>query len=161
MPCKVYLEELTEADTSDVFTLSSDADVAQYMRFERHTELSQAAELVRAYCAPKNIAKKIIEKGTDNFVGVLVLHSDGDDGVYDITMYLKKSFWGKGYGSVAVECVQRTVADTPDVKKLMAYVVKENIASRAILIKSGFLQEKIMFFPDLPNGLYVYGKAIK
>lgn len=64
---------------------------------------------------------------------------DADPGVAEISYWLGRAHWGKGIGSDIVELfISRCFADNPGIMTLIARVHRENVASSAILQKTGF-----------------------
>lgn len=63
---------------------------------------------------------------------------------------LKPEYWGKGYGGqIAKVLIERALK--LELKTLKAIIDPDNIASRKILIKRGFVSEKIGKFDGLPG----------
>lgn len=57
----------------------------------------------------------------------------------DISISITPKFRGKGYGAKIIEATSKKVFKEKDIKKINAYVKKENIASQTIFEKAGFI----------------------
>lgn len=156
-----YLEEqismrpLEESDTEDVFSMTSDPQVARYMRFDTHTHPEQARELICQYSENGNPAYLIIDTKTQEAAGVAALKKSGEEGVYDLSIFLAKRFWGKGFSAYAMERLLEQ-AEGLEIKGILGYVVEGNVGSRRLLEKFGFTVDRIMHFEGQAEGLYVY-----
>ena len=75
-------------------------------------------------------------------VGDCGMHGPGDDpGVVEIGYGLAAPERGRGYGSEAVRLLSDWLLDQPGVRAVVAEVDPDNVPSRRVLEKNGFLRE--------------------
>jgi len=101
---------------------------------------------------PQRVFK--ITKGGD-FIGLIGVTPK--EGIYkivaEIGYWIAEPFWGKGYGTKAVNLILNYAFDTyKDVTKIVAKVYHTNVASARILVKNGFIQEAILYKEAVKNG---------
>ena len=75
-----------------------------------------------------------------------------EEGVYEIGVHLRRSWWGQGYAQEATQSVMGHAFGTLGVKALFAGHNPANAASRRILEQLGFRYTHDEFYP--PTGLY-------
>lgn len=150
---RLHLRQLTENDAEIVYALTSRPEVAQYMRFEQHTDPSQALSLIHEYDAFPSWL--ITEKESGLPVGVFACKPGETAGEYGLSTFTAPECWNKGY-STEVLSAMIPVLRQKGVQTLTAHVVADNTGSRRVLLKNGFTEWKTLVFPDLPQGLIVY-----
>ena len=99
-------------------------------------------------------------------IALLPLPTDKDDtdweqlvegqlpaGEIEIGYFLKRSAWGNGYATEAVERILRFAFEASPLEKVVAVIEPENIGSRRILRKTGFSTTGIRraYGEDLPG----------
>lgn len=148
---------LQNNDINDVYTLTSDENVARYMRFDKHNNIDQATKLVKEYIENKHSFAFSVRLLEDNsFVGVFILkQSEDDETQFDISIFNSTQTWGKGYAQELLEYMKKYALEKLGAKILCAYVVEDNIASCKALVKVGFILDKVIEI-DLPCGLNLY-----
>ena len=74
-------------------------------------------------------------------------------GEIEIGYFLKRSAWGNGYATEAVERILRFAFEDSPLEKVVAVIEPENIGSRRILEKTGFSTTGIRraYGEDLPG----------
>ena len=93
----------------------------------------------------------IFELSTSKFIGCCGLRPHGDD-EYEIGCHLRPEYWGQGYAMEAANSVIQYAFTTLNAKALFAGHNPNNIASKKLLKKLGFVYIKDEFYP--PTGLY-------
>lgn len=146
------------SDVEHVYKLTSDPEVAQYMRFDTHTSLTQAENLIRECILDGNFAIAIRTR-ENNFAGIFVLKRTEKIGEYDISTFLGKQFWNMGYSQAILSYMKKYAKQKFDATALFAYVVADNIGSCTVLLKNEFVLDHIIQI-DLPCGLNVYKLTI-
>lgn len=145
------LRPLDKGDSKNIFRLTSNENVARYMRFNTHQREEEAEELLNEYL--KHIAFAIeIE---ENFAGIFVLKESEDAG-YTMSVFLDEKFWNKGYTTRILKHIIQYAKEECKAKYLAAYVVYENEGSKKTLIRNGFYESQLLRFPDMQNGVIVY-----
>lgn len=152
----IKLEPLTWEDVDQVFELTSNPDVAKYMRFDTHQSRSEAGELVKHYIEGGSYGYKILPAEEEKMIGVAAMKpGEGQEGEYSVSVFLSPEYWGKGCSTQAITELKRIALDQ-GIRYLSAYVVEENIGSRKVMDRCGFTVKQILHFDDMDSGLYVY-----
>lgn len=87
---------------------------------------------------------------------VCALLREEADGVYALSLFLDEPSWGKGSGSVLIRRLLSAAAAMLNCRRITAHVVADNIASRRVLLKNGFIEREHRYFSDLPGGLVIF-----
>lgn len=149
----IALRLLKHDDIGTIFALTSNPEVAQYMRFQTHTDPSQAEELFREYTKEGSYGYLITQQdGTP--VGVAAL-KEGED----ISIFSFPEYWNRGYSTQVIgELVKE--AKRHGIPYLKAYVADKNMGSRRILEKSGFTVKETFESDDKESVIYIYSRHI-
>lgn len=131
------LRELRETDIPVMFEMTSDPEVSRHMRFDTHTSLSEAEALYGDYTTAGNFAYMAEDNG--EVIGLAALKLvKAQEQEYSVTFFLRKSAWGKGYGSRLAELLLEKARESGEVRSILGYVAEENVASAKLLLKVGF-----------------------
>lgn len=79
---------------------------------------------------------------------------DGAPGNYNIGYQLKRSFWGKGYGTICCEFLIHYAKEKLKAQKLFADCMSGNIGSAKVLKKNGFIFEGTVKERHFKDGKY-------
>ncbi len=125
--------------------LTSDPEVAKYMLWEAHDDLSHTAttiELILAgYVAQSRWHWAIVLKETDQLIGTIALLGfDPGRNTCSFAYMLGREFWGQGYGSEALAGIFRFAFEEMDIFQIQADHFAENPASGRAMIKAGMRQ---------------------
>lgn len=161
---RLTLRSLNEADAETVYALTSKEEVARFMRFPRHTDRSQARELIGELTAPNNLAWLIFERESGAAVGVFACRSGGEDAGETLregglSTFTAPEFWNRGYSSELLSAMLPVLKEA-GICVLTAHVVADNLGSRRVLEKNGFSEWKVLHFSELPQGLVVYRREL-
>lgn len=141
-------------DVQEVFEYTTDPEVVRYLAFPMNTEITQAQgflqRCVDAWNAGSAFPWAITVRGHDELMGMVeARHSS--HGV-DLGYVLRRSAWGKGYATEAVEAVIGWALGNDRVFRVWAYVDTENLASQRVLEKAGMVREGTLYrFAEHPN----------
>lgn len=125
-----------------VYSLTSDPEVARYMRFDTHTRPEQTEELIREWTSGGNLSYVVL-KNDGEFVGVFSIQPDKEAaGVLNMSLFLSPDHWGQGYCGEITELAVKMARDILHGKMLRAYVRDANTPSRKALEKAGFAQAR-------------------
>ena len=157
---QLFLRPLTEDDIPTIFSLTSDPEVARFMRFSTHKSIQEAEDLYREYTSPGNYGYMICLKDDLTPVGVAALKKEeNEEYTRSMSVYLYPRFWNRGY-STEVILHLKEAAVREGIKCLKAYVVQDNTGSCRVLEKHRFSLEEVLHFPDLPSGLCIYTLSV-
>lgn len=93
----------------------------------------------------------IEEKSTGNFIGSCLLREfdKGNPEVVEIGYSFDTPYWGKGYGTEMALAIKEYAFTLPNVKKLVAVTEQENVASKAVLLKTGLVAKgTVVRYPE-------------
>ena len=157
---QLFLRPLSQEDIPTIFSLTSDPEVARYMRFSTHTSRQEAEDLYREYTTFGNYGYLICRKDTLAPVGVAALKKEENDGASrSMSVFLYPRFWNQGYSTEVVRHLT-DIARQEHFSCLKAYGVQDNTGSCRVLEKNGFLVQEILHFPDLPSGLCIFTRQL-
>ena len=149
----IAYRKLQRNDLQELYKLTSNINVAKYMRFDAHTSIKQAKELLEDYL--KSISFAII--ADDEFAGVFAFKFDeNDNNNASMSIFISEKYWSKGMASQVLSYMVDYAKAKDDIKKLTAYVVEENTGSRKVLLKNNFSEVKYLEFDDFDSKLFVY-----
>ena len=157
---ELWLEALTLDDTDAVFALTSNPDVAQYMRFDTQRSREEAADLIRQYTEEGNFGYRVMSDDGKGLMGVAALKRGEEPGEYSVSIFMDPRYWNQGYSTRVIGMLIEK-AEEMGIGCLSAYIVEENTGSRKIMEKWGFQVKQILHFGDLASGLYVYWRPLK
>jgi RimJ/RimL family protein N-acetyltransferase len=104
-------------------------------------------KLGEAAKVPKIGGYSIHLKSDDTFIGVgklsyMTCDGDGSDSVAEVGYGLMPEFWGHGYAQEMLSGFIEIARRIENLKQLVAIVHPDNLASRHIVLKAGFIFDK-------------------
>jgi len=144
---RLILRRFTMADASDAFHgWFSDPDVAIYMRWDAHSDISQTTDLIANiiadYDTPSFYRWAITLKKDNIVIGAIGLHIVSEyDSVADVSYTLSKTFWNKGIISEALKRVLQFAFADVGVNRVEAFHATDNPASGKVLLNAGMKYE--------------------
>ena len=96
----------------------------------------------------------ILEKSSNGIVGFGGLYEDPFDPGWglEVGYYFAPSAWGKGYAIELVQFCLALLRQSSVMSEVRAFAHPENAASRRVLMKAGFAEER--FIPSMNRHLY-------
>jgi hypothetical protein len=95
----------------------------------------------------------VSDKQNDTFIGLgKVVFSKTNE--IEIGYMLLPGFWGNGYGKEISDKMVEIAKRVPSVNTVMAVIDPENLASKKILLKSGFKLNEVCKYQGLPAEIY-------
>jgi len=96
----------------------------------------------------------VLEKSSDGIVGFGGLYEDPFDPGWglEVGYYFAPSAWGKGYATELVQFCLALLRRNRVLSEIRAFAHPENSASRRVLLKAGFKEER--FIPSMNRHLY-------
>lgn len=144
---RLILRRFRMADVADAFHgWFSDHDVAMYMRWDTHTDVSQTQEFITRFVAeyekPDFYRWTIALKKDDRAIGAIGFHIESEfDSVADVSYTLSKAFWNQGIISEALEAVLHYAIIDVGVNRVEAFHAIDNPASGKVMQKAGMKYE--------------------
>lgn len=160
---RLILQSLTIEDAHDIFSLTSDKRVTEFMSFDTHESIEQAIDYVNDYLNCDNTYPFTIHRKIDNtFIGFYSIKKceDYKDG-YSQTVFLGSDFWNNGYNQEILQAGIEFAKNVLGADALYGYIVEINKASIACALKYGYKQIDSLKFDDYPHLLNVYKLSLQ
>lgn len=137
----IELHALRESDTRDLFELWSDAEVVRFTNWSLLQREEEAAErfqrIQKRYAgAEDRVGPFTLRRQEDDFVGLIGI--DYVEEEHELWYLLRRSQWGRGYGTAAVTQLLQRITGHPRIRTLVATAVVQNTASWRLLERTGF-----------------------
>jgi ribosomal-protein-alanine N-acetyltransferase len=148
---RLLIRKLILTDLTPFYKLESNPLVLQYATGEVKTVIeceTELKELIDKYEKPLNDfwIYAIEQKVDSKFVGTVALVKDNVDD--EIGYRFIEEYWGKGYATEICKGLI-TYCKSVGIKKIVGYVVDENIASAKILKRFNFTEVKKFISEDI------------
>lgn len=140
---RLHLRRITMADAKAYYErLGSSAEVTKFMLFQPHKDISDSVASIeknlRRYETGRNYRWVIAEKETDELMGVIdLLGFDEENSTCSFAYMLGTDFWGRGYGTEALEAVFGFAFEKMEIQRIEADHFGSNAASGAVMRKVG------------------------
>ncbi len=146
---RVRLRWLSPADTSDVFAIFSDPEVAKYwssLPMEAESEAANLIESVHRKFAEHSLYQwGLVTLAEDRVIGTVTLASlDLSNRRAEVGFALARAAWGRGYMREAVRVALGFAFDTLELLRIEADVDPRNARSLALLEDLGFVREGLL-----------------
>jgi len=153
---RLILDETKPADAKDIFEVFSDKDVVKFYDFDVFNHQSEANELInddlQKYQNDTHLRWAVRDKFSYEFLGSIGIKFNDENQSATIGYEFKKSTWGKGIATDALEQVihflfhEKLLKNHTDKKinRIEAYTMQGNLASEKVLTKLGFLKEGLL-----------------
>lgn len=151
------LRRWTETDLDALYHLTSNPQVAKYMRFDVHTSREETKALLEEYRSTE--AWAVEEDGT--VIGSFQFKpSQEEANVFSMSIMIDEPYWNRGIASRLLRDRTAYAKEVMGAGALTAYVVSLNYGSIKTLEKNGYREDKRMTFPDLEGALILYRKDL-
>lgn len=144
---RLILRRFTIADVVDAFHgWFSDPDVAMYMRWDAHTDISQTQEFIARFVADYEKSDfyrwAITLKKDNKVIGAIGFHIESEyDSVADVSYTLSRAFWNQGIVSESLKAVLNYAFMDVGVNRIEAFHAIRNPASGKVMLKAGMKYE--------------------
>ncbi len=141
---RTYLRRLEKNDVTIMQQMESDPEVMKYTRAgvpqtREQSEIRLENQLARKSALEPFGVWLALKKNDHSLAGWFMLMPDGEEKL-ELGFMLPRAEWGKGYATeICRELIKSVLSEHPE-KKIVAYTVPENRASRNVLVKLGFQQ---------------------
>ncbi len=147
---RLCLRKLTREDTARYYSrLGSSEDVTKYMLFSPHKDLSESEasieKTLQRYESGKCYRFCIALRDSDELIGMIEpLRFDEENSSCSFAYMLGKEFWGKGYGTEALQAVFAFLFETMEMDRVEADHMAPNAASGAVMQKAGMVSQGVV-----------------
>lgn len=159
---RLVLRRFTEADVDNLFDLDNDPDVMRFINGGKPTprDMIQNETLPAFLEYYEHFAGygfwAAIEKSTGEFLGWFHLRppEGGGHDEAELGYRLRKSAWGRGYGTEGSRALIRKGFTELGVQRVFASTMAVNVASRRVMEKAGLTLERTFHqsWPELIDG---------
>lgn len=158
---RFILRKVEKEDCDSIFEILSDEATLENLNMDIHKTIEDTKRLIAEYLEEYEKGTKypyaIVEKETNNFVGVFLIKLDlFDEDCFEFTVYLKKENWGKGIYSEILPYMTETAFEVVKTGNFRGFVMEKNEASSRVLEKYNFRLEKIFEVPGLEGKIKSY-----
>ncbi len=132
---QIRISKLELEDRSAIFELLSDSEVMKFMGPRRPLDLKESEKwFMGEYIYPSRfVFRELSSNEVVGFCGVKVI-----DGERDFGYFLRRKYWGQGYGKLMCKIALEKLAQESDLKSLKIFIAKNNIASQRIALSLGW-----------------------
>lgn len=144
---RLHLRKIGMDDLQLYYTrLGSSREVTKYMFFQTHKDISESVasieKALKRYETGRNYRWAITLREDDNIIGVIdLLKFDEEANSCSFAYMLGQDFWGKGYGTEALNAVMEFAFTKMEIAKIEAEHFGANIASGAVMRKAGMIYQ--------------------
>ncbi|MFF5207852.1 GNAT family N-acetyltransferase [Streptosporangium sp. NPDC000396] len=159
---RLVLRRFTEADVDNLCDLDGDPGVMRFLSGGKPTprDVIQNETLPRLLhyyeCFAAYGYWAVTEKSTGDFLGWFEFRplKDGDPGEVELGYRLRRSAWGKGYGTEGSRALIRKGFTELGVQRVVAMTMTVNTASRRVMEKAGltFVRTFHQSWPEVIEG---------
>lgn len=150
---RLFTRRLNLSDVSTLFSYYSDVEAMKFRGSAPLKTMDEAEMMVRnsfnktedAY----NLRLGICCKENNLLLGTLLLKWSPDSNTQcEIGFSFGQKFWNQGFGHETIQMALYNLQKQTSVKSVLAWCIKDNLASIKILIKNGFVESNQDHFPE-------------
>ncbi len=135
---------------------AQDPEVTKFLRWRPHTSIEETrrvlASWISCYRDPAYYQWAIVLRSLSEPIGSIgVMSRDESAGMLHLGFCLGSPFFGRGYMTEALSSLVTFFFHEVGARRLESYHDPENIASRRVLEKCGFLYERTLIGGDVSN----------
>ncbi|MFK7906448.1 MAG: GNAT family N-acetyltransferase [Chitinophagales bacterium] len=143
MTIRIRFRELNMEDVVQLYEIYSDKEAMKYRGSKPMETIEDAKVFVRnkeVFKGDTLTIRKAIELAqTKELIGSVMYRSDRNrKNECEIGYSIGREFWGQGFGKEIVEAMLNEIEEKEEIKEVVAWSNRENIASIKILEKTGF-----------------------
>ena len=155
---RFILRKVKKEDNKEIFKILSDTETIENLNMDIHKTIEDTNKMLENYLKENEEGTKfpyaIIEKETNNFIGVFLIKLDlYDEDCFEFTIYLKKEYWGKGIYTEVLPYMTEAAFEEGNFR---GFVMEKNVASSRVLEKCNFKLEKVFEVPGLEGKIKSY-----
>lgn len=153
---RLLFRPFTLQDADALFKLDADPAVMRYLGNNPLTHIDQShhyLEGILKQYEDYGIGRwAVIEQSSNEVIGwagikFIADEVNGHHNFYDLGYRLRPAFWGKGYATEATFAWIEYAKEKLPIRTLYASAHEENVASRNVLKKCGFIEQGTFLFP--------------
>lgn len=149
----MYFEKFSSEDDFEYFFKLVSNEKIMTMNFGRVFTLEEAKKYYEKVLSINEKSKdlgqfKVFEGSNKDFIGLGAIVANEDVTEVEIEYLLLPDYWGKGYGSSIAETLVSMASGVKSIKKVTAIADPNNMGSKKILLKNGFVSSEIYEIDD-------------
>lgn len=153
MKNEIYLKKFSSEDDFEYFFKLVSNEKIMVMNYGRVFTLEEAKKyyekVLSINAKHKELGQfKVFEAITHNFIGLGAIVANEEVTEAEIEYLLLPDYWGKGYGSSLAETLISMAEGIKRIKKVTAIADPNNVGSKKILLKNGFVSSKVYEIDD-------------
>ncbi len=150
---QMYFEKFSSEDDFEYFFKLVSNEKIMTMNFGRVFTLEEAKKYYEKVLSINEKSKdlgqfKVFEGSNKDFIGLGAIVANEDLTEVEIEYLLLPDYWGKGYGSSIAETLVSMASGVKSIKKVTAIADPNNMGSKKILLKNGFVSSEIYEIDD-------------
>lgn len=150
---QTYFEKFSSEDDFEYFFKLVSNEKIMTMNFGRVFTLEEAKKYYEKILSINEKSKdlgqfKVFEGSNKDFIGLGAIVANEDVTEVEIEYLVLPDYWGKGYGSSIAETLVSMASGVKSIKKVTAIADPNNIGSKKILLKNGFVSSEIYEIDD-------------
>lgn len=159
MERRIYLEKLTSQDFDEYYSMLGNEKVMA-MITERALSKEEALEKFNYFLQNNELHSSfgtfmVYEAGSRRLLGCSKLEiKEGKRHEAELGYLLQPEYWDQGFGNEIAEVLLEVALGDPELTRVFAITDPQNIASRKILLKNGFVSEEIGEMDGLPSEIF-------
>lgn len=162
---RIRFEKFLSEDDFHYFLDLALNEKVQVMNYGRVFTLEEAKQMYECMLSQNKMHEnfgyfKAFEKAANIFIGYGALTVNDDLTEGEIEYMLLPEYWGKGFGSEIAGELLMKAEEVKNILKVTAIIGVNNINSRKILIKNGFVLCRLSENPDDGSQIEIFSKEI-
>lgn len=140
---RLTLRPLRMCDADDMYAYTGDSATCRFLNWGPHTQKAQAQEFIHTtiakYQSPTDIVWGVEETTLSKLIGVIRIYDICDESA-TVSYILNRAYTNRGYATEALRAVIFACFTSLGLKRVYAYFVEDNIASRRVMEHVGMTQ---------------------
>jgi ribosomal-protein-alanine N-acetyltransferase len=103
----------------------------------------------------EKLCSQDFEAASKELLGLAKLEiKEGKRNEAELGYLLRPEFWGRGFGNEIAQVLMEVAQSDPELTRVFAITDPQNIASRKILLRNGFVSEELGEIDGLPSEIF-------
>ncbi len=144
---RLLLRMAVRRDAADIYSYAKDPLVAEHVLWDAHTHFSDSLAYVRylrdQYRSGRPSSWVIVLRSTGRVIGTIgYTEWNSENEILEVGYSLCREYWNQGYGTSTVELMKMYLTEEIGIRKLIAYVVTDNIYAAKVLTNNEFVKDE-------------------
>ncbi len=157
---RLILRPVAYEDAESIYAYASDAETTKWVTFDTYKSIEDAYWALDNFFLNRNPeewfeALAIVDKESGRMIGTIDASRVRPNNSVEIGYIMHKDFWNKGIMSEAVKAYCIWLFEEKGIRRLELTHIIENIGSKNVALKNGFVFEGIRRDYGMENGKHV------